>query len=172
MFIELPKPEFRVPEYPTHHLEVCNNRIVTFFFETTSIWVKSYLRYTTYCKYVVETSTNPNKPSLCSVRKKKDIYCDFLGHWKSQWPLVPSFFLLLPFLYFAYMLMILCDLFSKWACALHIVQVCAGVLGRPRGCVWVHAGAPGCAGVCVAGVCRFSNNYEFSEHLLETNVFM
>ena len=51
------KPEFQVPEYPTHHLEVCNNRIVTFFFETTSIWVKSYLRYTTYCKYVVEIST-------------------------------------------------------------------------------------------------------------------
>ena len=26
--------------------------------------------------------------------------------------------------------------------------------------------------VCVAGVSGFSNNYEFSEYLLETNVFM
>ena len=29
-----------------------------------------------------------------------------------------------------------------------------------------------CGCMCVAAVCGFSNNYEFSEYLLETNVFM
>ena len=55
------------------------------------------------------------------------------------------------------MLMILCDLLSA--------RACTGV----RGCALVRLGVRGC--VCVAGVCGFSNNYEFSEYLLETNVF-
>ena len=47
---------------------------------------------------------------------------------------------------------------------------CVGVRGCARVCVDVC----GCARVCVgvAGVSGFSNNYEFSEYFLETNVFM
>ena len=49
-------------------------------------------------------------------------------------------------------------------------RTCAGVRGCTLACVDVH----GCVQVCVGvtGVSRFSNNYEFSEYLLETNVFM
>ena len=45
-------------------------------------------------------------------------------------------------------------------------QVCAGVLAGVRG----HTRM--CVCIFVTGVCGFSNNYEFSEYLLEINVFM
>ena len=51
-------------------------------------------------------------------------------------------FSLCPFLYFAYLLMILCDLLS--------VQACVGVCQRAWACAGV--GVPGCAQVCM-GVC-------------------
>ena len=53
-------------------------------------------------------------------------------------------------------------------------RACAGVRLGVRWCARVYAGVSGCVQVCVgvAGVSRFSNNYEFSEYLLETNVFM
>ena len=105
------------------------------------------------------------------------------------------------FLYLAYMLMILCNLLSVRVCAnvpgrvqacvgvqeiVHVCMVvaraCAGVHGHVWVGVGVHecvcrcmqvcAGVRRCMCVCVAGVCGFSNNFEFSEYLLETNVFM
>ena len=51
-------------------------------------------------------------------------------------------------------------------CARACAGMCAGV------CVGLHWFTRVCVGVCVAGVSGFSNNYEFSEYLLETKVFM
>ena len=55
------------------------------------------------------------------------------------------------------------------ACVHGCARVCACVCGYVRLCAWVCVGMRGYMRVC-AGV--LSNNYEFSEYLLETKVFM
>ena len=51
-------------------------------------------------------------------------------------------------------------------------RACVGVRGCARMCAGVCGYARACANMGVTEVSGFSNNHEFSEYLLETNVFM